>query len=73
MVITTVQKAVDFLSRDQSVIPSYFGGLLNYLEQVIKVFGFSFSLLRSRDNDHYSVRRIDLLTTLIMEIDSKSL
>lgn len=50
MVITTVQKAIALLSRDQNVIPHYFGGLLNYLEQVIKVFGFSFSLLRNRDN-----------------------
>lgn len=44
MVIPTVQEAIIFLSRDENVIPSYFD-LLNYLEQVIKVFGVVFSLL----------------------------
>ena len=58
MVIATVQKAITSLSRDQNVVPSYFGGLLNYLEQVIKVFGFSFSQRSLFSQESTVTRRI---------------
>lgn len=33
--VTVVQRKISFPSRNQNVIPSYSGDLLNYLEQAI--------------------------------------